>query len=168
LLIPSPQVATYDQKPAMSAREITAKITQVVKEGVYDFIVANYANPDMVGHTGNIQAAIEAIEILDQEVANVVDTVLSYDGVVLITSDHGNAERMYDLQTGVIEKEHTNSPVPLFIIGKDFAGKSILSGMVGTELSHVTPVGVLSDVAPTILKIMGIKKPPIMTGSSLI
>ncbi|MBT4849529.1 2,3-bisphosphoglycerate-independent phosphoglycerate mutase [Candidatus Parcubacteria bacterium] len=167
-LIPSPQVTSYDQKPAMSAREITAKITQFIKEGAYDFVVANYANPDMVGHSGNIQATIESIEILDQLIAEVVDTTLSYDGVVLITADHGNAESLYNMQTGEIEKDHTNSPVPLFIIGSEFAGKSVLSGMTGTDLSHVTPVGVLADVAPTILKIMGIKKPPEMTGSSLV
>jgi 2,3-bisphosphoglycerate-independent phosphoglycerate mutase len=168
LLIPSPQVTSYDQKPAMSARELTSKINQAVKEGQYDFIVANYANPDMVGHTGNIQATIEAIEILDQLIGELVDTVLSYNGLVLITADHGNAENLYDLQSGEINKEHSNNPVPFFIIGDDFAGKSVLAGNVGTELSHVTPVGVLADVPPTILKIMGIKKPPEMTGSSLI
>ncbi len=168
VLIPSPQVTSYDQKPAMSARELTSRVTQVIKEGTYDFIVVNFANPDMVGHTGNIQATVEAIEILDQEIGEIVETVLSYDGVALVTADHGNAERMYDLQTGEIDKEHTNNPVPLFIIGKDFAGKSVLAGMAGTDLSRVTPVGVLSDVPPTILKIMGIKKPPVMSGSSLI
>ncbi|MCD4761236.1 2,3-bisphosphoglycerate-independent phosphoglycerate mutase [bacterium] len=167
-LIPSPQVTSYDQKPAMSAREITAKTTQFIKEGLYDFIVINYANPDMVGHTGNIQATIEAIEILDQLVGELVDTTLSYDGVVLITADHGNAEKLYDLQTGEIDKEHSNNPVPLFIVGNEFAGKSVLAGVTGTDLSHVTPVGVLSDITPTILKIMGLKKPPEMTGSSLI
>ena len=168
LLIPSPQVTSYDQKPAMSARELTSKINQAVKEGQYDFIVANYANPDMVGHTGNIQATIEAIEILDQLIGELVDTVLSYNGLVLITADHVNAENLYDLQSGEINKEHSNNPVPFFIIGDDFAGKSVLAGNVGTDLSHVTPVGVLADVPPTILKIMGIKKPPEMTGSSLI
>ncbi|MBU1202993.1 2,3-bisphosphoglycerate-independent phosphoglycerate mutase [Patescibacteria group bacterium] len=168
VLVPSPQVTSYDQKPAMSARDLTAKVTQAIKEGTYDFIVLNYANPDMIGHTGNIQATIEAIEILDQLIGEAVETTLSYEGVVLITSDHGNAESLYDLQTGEINKEHSNNPVPLFIIGKDFAGKAVLSGVAGTDLSHVTPVGVLSDVAPTILKIMGLKKPPEMTGSSLI
>jgi 2,3-bisphosphoglycerate-independent phosphoglycerate mutase len=168
MLVPSPQVNSYDKKPAMSSREISAKIIQSVKEGLYDFIVVNYANPDMVGHTGNMEATVEAIEILDQLIGEVVDTVLSYDGVVLITADHGNAEHMYDLQTGEIEKEHTNSSVPLFIIGQAYVGKSALTGVVGSDLSHVTPVGVLSDVAPTILKIMGLKKPPVMTGSSLI
>ncbi|MFA6307943.1 MAG: 2,3-bisphosphoglycerate-independent phosphoglycerate mutase [Patescibacteria group bacterium] len=168
LLIPSPQVTSYDQKPAMSAREVTSKINQAVKEGKYDFIVANYANPDMVGHTGNMQATIEAIEILDQLVGEVVDTVLSYNGLVLITADHGNAEKLYDLQSGEINKTHSNNPVPLFIIGDDFVGKSVLAGNVGTDISHVTPVGVLADVPPTILKIMGIKKPAEMTGSSLI
>ena len=168
MLVPSPQVNSYDQKPAMSAREISAKIIQSVKEGLYDFIVVNYANPDMVGHTGNMEATVEAIEILDQLVGEVVDTVLSYDGVALITADHGNAEEMYNLQTGEMEKEHTNNSVPLFIIGQAYAGKSALTGAIGGDLSHVTPVGVLSDIAPTILKIMGLKKPPIMTGSSLI
>jgi 2,3-bisphosphoglycerate-independent phosphoglycerate mutase len=168
VLVPSPQVTSYDQKPAMSAREITAKVTQFIKEAKYDFIVINYANADMVGHTGNMQAAIESIEILDQLVSEVVETTLSYDGVVLITADHGNVEQLYDLQTGEINKEHSNGPVPLFIIGREYAGKSVLTGTTGTDLSHVTPVGVLSDVAPTVLKIMGVKKPPAMTGSSLI
>jgi len=167
-LIPSPAVSSYDQKPAMSAREITARVTQAIKESKYDFIVINFANADMVGHTGNIQATMEAVEVLDQSVGEIVDATLSYDGVILITADHGNAESMYDLQTGVIDKEHTNSPVPLFIIGQQYAGKSVLSGVSGTDLSHVTPVGVLADVAPTILKIAGLKKPPEMTGSSLI
>ncbi len=168
ILVPSPQVISYAEKPAMSARELTSKITQAIKEGQYDFIVVNYANPDMVGHTGNMQATIEAIEIVDQLVGELVDTVLSYGGLTLITADHGNAEKLYDLQTGEISKVHSNNPVPFFIIGDDFAGKSVLAGNVGTDLSHVTPVGVLADVPPTVLKIMGIKKPPEMTGSSLI
>ncbi len=168
LLIPSPRVNSYDKKPAMSARELTAKVIEKVKESVYDFIVINFANADMVGHTGNLQATIEAIEILDRKVGEIVDTILSYDGVVLITADHGNAENMYNLQTGEINKEHSNSPVPLFIVGQEFIGKSVLVGTAGRDLSTVTPVGVLADVAPTILKIMGIKKPPEMTGSPLI
>ena len=128
----------------------------------------NFANPDMVGHTGNFVATVEAIEILDRCVGEVVDTALSYNGVVLVTADHGNAESKYNLQTGIINKEHTNNPVPLFIIGKEFVGKSVLSGMSGSDLSHVTPVGVLADIAPTVLKIMGLKKPPQMSGSSLV
>ena len=168
ILVPSPQVVSYDQKPAMSAREITNKINQAIKEGKYDFIVANFANPDMVAHTGNLQATIEAIELLDQLINEIVEVTLSYEGVVLITADHGNAEGLFDLQTGEIEKEHSNNPVPLFIIGSEFAGKSVLTGLTSSDLSRITPVGVLADVAPTILKIMGIKKPPAMTGSSLI
>ncbi|PWB38754.1 MAG: 2,3-bisphosphoglycerate-independent phosphoglycerate mutase [Parcubacteria group bacterium] len=167
-LIPSPQVISYDQKPAMSAREITARVTEAIKEGTYDFIVINYANADMVGHTGNIEATVEAVELLDSLVGDIVDTALSYDGLVLVTSDHGNAENMYNIQTGEIDKEHSNSSVPLFVIGQDYAGKSVLVGTMGTDLSHVTPVGVLADIAPTILKIMGLKKPPEMTGRPLI
>ena len=168
ILIPSPHVSSYDQKPAMSAREVTSRTVQAIKEGLNDFIVINYANADMVGHTGNLQKTIEAIEILDNLVGEVVDTVLSYDGVVLITSDHGNAEEMYNLQTGEINKEHTNNSVPLFIIGQEYAGKSVITGMSGTDLSQITPVGVLADIVPTILKIMGIKKPKEIIGNSLI
>lgn len=168
ILIPSPQVLSYDQKPAMSAREITSRVTQSIKEGGYDFIVINFANPDMVGHTGNIQAAVEAIELLDSLIGEIVDISLSYNGVVLITADHGNVEDMYDMQTGEIDKEHTSNPVPFFVVGSDYAGKSVLSGTTGLDLSRVTPVGVLADVAPTIIKILGLKKPPDMTGSSLI
>ena len=168
LLIPSPQVVAYDQKPAMSAREITSRVNEVIKEGAYDFIVVNYANADMVGHTGNLQATVEAIEVLDRVLGDLVETVLSYDGVILVTADHGNAENMYNAQTGEIDKEHTNNPVPLFIIGQAYSGKSVLAGLTGTDLSHVTPVGVLSDVAPSILKIMGLKKSAEMTGHSLL
>ncbi len=168
ILIPSVHVSSYDQKPAMSSREITNRTVQIIKESLYDFIVINFANADMVGHTGNLEKTIEAIEILDNLIGEIVDTVLSYDGVVLITSDHGNAEEMYNLQTGEINKEHTNNSVPLFIIGQEYAGKSVLTGLSGTDLSQVTPVGVLSDIAPTILKILGVKKPKEITGSSLI
>jgi 2,3-bisphosphoglycerate-independent phosphoglycerate mutase len=168
VLVPSPHVPSYDQKPAMSAREINNKLLQKIKEGTYDFIVVNYANADMVGHTGNLSATIEAVEILDKLISEVVDTTLSYNGVVLITADHGNAESLYNLQTGEIVKEHSNNPVPLFIVGQQFAGKSILPGLSSTDLSQITPVGVLADVAPTILKIIGLKKPVEMTGSSLI
>ena len=168
ILVPSPHVISYDQKPAMSARELNNKVVQRIKEGIYDFIVINYANADMVAHTGNLSATIEAIELLDKLVAEVVDTALSYSGVVLITADHGNAEGMYNLQNGEIEKEHSNSAVPLFVIGQQFTGKSVLPGLSGTDLSQITSVGVLSDVAPTILKIMGLKKPAEMTGTSLI
>ncbi len=168
ILIPSIHVSSYDQKPAMSAREIATRTGQAIKEGLSDFIVVNFANADMVGHTGNLQKTIEAIEILDNLIGEIVDTVLSYEGVILITADHGNAEEMYNLQTGEINKEHTNNSVPLFIIGQQYAGKSVITGLSGTDLSHITPVGVLSDVTPTILKIMGIKKPPSVTGNSLI
>lgn len=167
-LVPSPHVGSYDEKPAMSARELSNKIVQSIKEGSYDFIVANFANPDMVGHTGNLPATIEAIEIVDRLVGEIVDTALSYGGVVLITADHGNCEEMYNLQNGLINKEHSNNPVPLFIIGQEFAGKSVLPGLASKDLSQITAMGVLADVAPTILKIMGLKKPPAMTGSSLI
>lgn len=168
ILIPSVKVTSYDQKPAMSAREITARVISEIRESKYDFIVINYANADMVGHTGNLQATIQGIEILDDCIGQVVETVRSYDGAVLITADHGNAETMFDLQTGVIDKNHTNNPVPLIFIGKFWEGKNIVSGARGTDLSAVVSSGILCDVSTTILKVLGLKKPPEMTGVPLV
>jgi len=167
VLIPSLKVSSYDQKPAMSAREITDRVIQEIREVKYDFIVLNFANADMVGHTGNLQATIEAVEILDSCIGKIVEVALSYDGVVLITADHGNAEKKFDLQTGVFNKEHTNSAVPFILIGKMWEGKNIIGGVTGTDLSQAVSAGVLSDVGPTILKIMGLRKPDEMTSTAL-
>ena len=167
IIIPSPQVPSYDKKPEMSALQVTDRILKEIEADKFDFIVLNYANPDMVAHTGNLPATIQAIEILDDLVGQVVNKVLVKEGVVLITADHGNAEELYKLQTGEIDKEHSTCPVPLFIIGREFEGK-VAAGAAGKDLSQVTPAGVLADIAPTILKIMGLKRPEEMTGRSLI
>lgn len=169
MLVSSPRVASYDLKPEMSAQEVTKKIVQAIDGGKYDFILVNYANADMVGHTGNLQAAIKAVEAVDKCLSKVVKAVLGKDGVILITADHGNAESMFNMQTGMIDKEHTSNPVPFIIVGKQFEGYSLggqdaLSG----DLSLVQPQGILSDIAPTALKIMGLAKPQEMTGRSLI
>ncbi|MFA6304976.1 MAG: 2,3-bisphosphoglycerate-independent phosphoglycerate mutase [Patescibacteria group bacterium] len=166
-IISSPSVPSYDQKPAMSAYEITSRVLKEIDEDKYDFIVLNFANPDMVAHSGNLSATIKAVEIVDDLCGQIVAKVLAKGGVSLITADHGNAEELYNLQTGEINKEHSASPVPLFIIGKEFAGKIAVSA-IGKDLSQVTPAGVLADVAPTILKIMGLKRPDEMTGRPLI
>lgn len=168
VLIPSPQVISYDKKPAMSAPEITEKLIKLIQEDKYDFILINYANADMVGHTGNLKAAIEGIAIEDENLGKVIKSVLGKGGVLLVTADHGNAEFMFNMQTGQIDKEHTSNPVPFIVVGQEYEAKTIgFKDVPGDDLSLVQPQGMLSDVAPTILKIMGIKKPPTMTGMSL-
>jgi len=169
LLIPSPSVASYDLKPEMSALEVTEKLIKAVDEDKYDFVLVNFANPDMVGHTGNIKATIKAVEILDKCISRVVKAVLSKNGVVFITADHGNAEIVFNMQTGMIDKEHSSNPVPFIIVGKPYEGKNLLGkDAPGGDLSLLQPQGILSDVAATILKVMNIKKPSEMTGRSLI
>ncbi len=168
-LVPSPIIPSYDAKPEMSAPEVSKKIVNYISEEKYDFILVNFANADMVGHTANIDATVEAVEVLDNLVSNIVKATLAKDGVVIITADHGNAESMYDMQAGVKLKEHSANPVPLLIIGNDFEGKTFgWQSVPGNDLSMVQPQGVLADVAPTILKFLNIKKPDEMTGESLI
>jgi 2,3-bisphosphoglycerate-independent phosphoglycerate mutase len=168
-LVPSPPVPSYDMKPEMSAFEVTDKIVKAINEDLYDFILVNYANADMVGHTGNIRATSQACEAVDKCVKRLVDAVLGKGGVMMITADHGNAEAKFNMQTGSISKEHTANPVPFIIVGKEFEGRRIGSqDAYGGDLSLVQPQGILSDVAPTVLKIMGLEKPDAMTGRSLV
>lgn len=168
-IIPSPSVASYDQTPAMSAITLTDRIVKEVKTGNYDVIIANFANPDMVGHTGNLEATVQAIEAVDACIGRVVTEVLAKDGVVLITADHGNAEEVRNLQTGDMDKEHSTNAVPFWVIGKQFEGQQGPSGDVpGGDLSLLPPVGMLADVAPTLLKILDIPQPPEMTGTPLL
>lgn len=168
-IIPSPKVASYDQQPEMSALLITDRVIKEIKTDNYDVIIMNYANSDMVAHTGNLEATIKAHEVLDQCVKRVVGEVLKKNGVVLITADHGNGEEVRNLQTGDIDKEHSTNPVPFFIVGNQFEGRAGLSGDVpGGDLSLMPPVGMLADITPTMLKILGIPQPPDMTGTPLI
>ncbi|PLX21917.1 2,3-bisphosphoglycerate-independent phosphoglycerate mutase [Candidatus Parcubacteria bacterium] len=169
VLVPSPALPSYDAKPEMSAPEVTEKILSAISEEKYDFILVNFANADMVGHTANMDAAIEAVETLDVLVNKIVKATNDKEGVVLITADHGNADIMYDMQAGVKLKEHTSNPVPLLIIGNSFDGKTFgWQSVPGNDLSLVPPQGVLADVAPTILKLLGLEKPEEMSGESLI
>ena len=153
ILVPSPKVATYDLKPEMSAYEVTDKLLEAINQDKYDTIILNYANPDMVGHTGILEAAVKAVETIDECVGKVVQTVREKGGVILITADHGNSEQMIDYKTGEPHTAHTTNPVPL-----------ILVGMEGVALKE----GKLADLAPTMLDIMGLEKPEEMTGESLI
>jgi 2,3-bisphosphoglycerate-independent phosphoglycerate mutase len=156
VLIPSPrEVATYDQKPQMSAFEVTEEVVRRIETGRFDFIVINFANPDMVGHSGILKAAIQAVEVIDRCLEKIVTTTLRAGGAVLITSDHGNLEQMVDYQTGEPHTAHTTLPVPFILIaeGKE---KVLLRS------------GVHADIAPTILDLMGIPKPAQMDRTSLI
>ncbi len=153
ILIPSPKVETYDLKPEMSAYEVTDKVVEAVNSGKYDVIILNYANPDMVGHTGNLEAAIKAVETIDECVQRVVDCVSEKGGMILMTADHGNIEQMIDYKTGEPHTAHTTNPVPLVLIGGE-----------GIKLKE----GRLADLVPTMLELMEIPQPKEMTGKSLI
>lgn len=169
IIIPSPKVASYDRVPEMSAREITDRVIKEMRDNKYDFIVMNFANPDMVGHTGDLQATIKAVEIVDSCLGKVVDEILARDGVVFLTSDHGNAEEKVNLRTGDINKEHATNPVPFLIISKNYEGQSSIVGEVPEgDLSLMSPVGMLADVAPTILTVMGLEQPKEMEGQPLL
>ncbi len=169
VIIPSPKVASYDLEPEMSAREITSRVVKEMREDKYDFIVMNFANPDMVGHTGNLPATIKAVEVVDECLGKIVEETIARDGVVFITADHGNAEEKLNLRTGDINKEHATNPVPFLIIGKSYEGQPSIAGEVPDgDLSLMPPVGMLADVAPTILAVMGIEQPMEMIGQPLI
>jgi 2,3-bisphosphoglycerate-independent phosphoglycerate mutase len=153
ILVPSPKVATYDLKPEMSAPEVTQKLVQAIRTRNYDAIVCNYANGDMVGHTGNLEAAKAAIEVLDKCIGRVVTAMRESGGEVLITADHGNAEMMRDPQTHQAHTAHTLNEVPLLYIGRK---------------ARIAEGGALQDVAPTLLSMMGLPQPSEMTGRTLI
>ena len=168
-IIPSPHVAKYDEKPEMSAYQITDRVLKEIRENKYDFIVLNFAGPDMVGHTGNLEATVKSCEVTDECLGKLAETVLARDGVLVITADHGNAEELLNLQTVAVDKEHSTNPVPFIVIAKAYEGKSLdLPEGIGADLSLITPSGMLADVAPTLLKIMGLPQPAEMTGRSLI
>ena len=153
ILVPSPRVATYDLKPEMSAHEVTEKLMEAIAGRRYDAIVCNYANADMVGHTGNLPAATRAIEVLDECLGRVVTAMREAGGEILITADHGNAETMLDPGTGQAHTAHTLNLVPLLYIGRK---------------ASMEARGALQDVAPTLLAMLGLPPPPEMTGHSLI
>lgn len=156
LLIPSPKVATYDLKPEMSAYELTDKALDKLGEDKFDFIVLNFANPDMVGHTGSIEAAVKAVETVDTCVGKLIDKIVELGGSAIITADHGNAEYMLDPETGKTVTAHSINPVPFIVVGQEYENAKLLDG------------GRLSDIAPTVLDMMKLEKPEEMTGHSLI
>ena len=154
IMVPSPKVATYDLQPEMSAPELTGKAVAAINTGKYDLIVLNFANPDMVGHTGSLPAAIKAVETVDAGLGRIAEAVQRQGGALLVTADHGNCEMMRDPMTGGPHTAHTTNPVPLFLVG----------GPSGAKLHE----GRLADVAPTLLALMGLPQPAAMTGHSLL
>ena len=155
VLIPSPQeVATYDLKPQMSAPLVTDEVVKRIQSGTYDLIILNFANPDMVGHTGVLEAAIAAMETVDECTGRVVDALLEAGGRALITADHGNCEMMID-SNGAPQTAHTSNPVPLILVDP------------AQQEAQLQP-GILADIAPTILTMMGLDIPGEMTGKNLI
>ncbi|MDE2001256.1 MAG: 2,3-bisphosphoglycerate-independent phosphoglycerate mutase [Patescibacteria group bacterium] len=165
VIIESPQVKTYASAPKMSAEAIVARVTAELEKRKYDFFVINLANGDLVGHTGNLQAGIWAVEELDACIGKLAEAFLGMNGVLCVTGDHGNVEEMINLETKEIDKEHSVDPVPFWIIGKEYALPPQASE---ASPGSYEPRGILADVAPTLLDIMHIEKPKEMTGSSLL
>src|SRR5215469_4451713 len=155
ILVPSPKVATYDKQPQMSAPEVTDKVVEAVRSGKFDVVVLNYANTDMVGHTGLIDAAVHAVETVDQSLGRLAEAVEAAGGTLVITADHGNAEMMRDPETGEPHTAHTTNPVPFIVVNPPAAIGRLENGR-------------LADVAPTLLALLGLPQPATMTGHSLI
>jgi 2,3-bisphosphoglycerate-independent phosphoglycerate mutase len=154
IMVPSPKVPTYDLQPEMSAPELTDKAVEAINSGKYDLIVLNYANPDMVGHTGNLAAAIKAVETVDAGLGRIAEAIQKAGGALLVTADHGNCEMMRDPETGGPHTAHTTNPVPLVLLG--------------ARNRALAAEGRLADIAPTLLELMGLPKPREMTGASLL
>ena len=154
VMIPSPKISTYDLQPEMSAKKVEIKLISSIKNKTYDLIVINFANPDMVGHTGDLKAAIKAVETVDSAIGNIKDTIIKYDGLMLLTADHGNCEIMFDETMNLPHTSHTCNKVPLILISKNG--------------DYKLRDGKLADIAPTILELISIITPENMSGKSLL
>jgi 2,3-bisphosphoglycerate-independent phosphoglycerate mutase len=155
-MLASPKdVPTYDKKPEMSAKGVADAVVLAIETGKFDFVLVNFANPDMVGHTGVLDAAIHAVETVDEGVGRIVDAALAKGGAVIITADHGNCELMKDPATGAPHTAHTTNPVPLLYVNDADRARALRSG------------GRICDVAPTMLALMGVAQPSAMSGRSL-
>lgn len=158
ILVPSPNVATYDLQPEMSAFEVTEKLKSAIQSGEYDVLIVNYANGDMVGHTGVFEAAVKAVEVLDTCVKIIADSILEAGGHLLITADHGNVEQMQDYDSGQVHTQHTTELVPLIYVHHNATPNN----------TKIAENGKLSDLAPTLLALMGLPQPSEMTGKNLV
>ena len=155
ILVPSPNVATYDLQPEMSAGQVTDRLVEAIASGKFGLVVVNYANCDMIGHTGNLEATVRAVETIDGCLDRLSAAVLAAGGALLITADHGNAEMMYNAETAQPHPAHTTNPVPLIVMGRGVEGRGLADGR-------------LADIAPTVLDLMGLAAPAAMTGKSLL
>lgn len=165
VVIPSKNIARHDEEPEMMAQEITTRIVEAIGEGVYDFILVNYANADMIGHTGNFDAAIRAVNVIDEQIGMLKNAILKENGTLLITADHGNVENMVDPKTGLPESTHDPNPVPIYIVRNGYERTKSDDYVTKQEKTNI---GTLADIAPTVLELMGIQKPSDMTGLSLL
>ncbi len=163
VLIPSKNVAHYEEHPEMMASAITDRVIVALNEGGFDFILVNYANPDIIAHTGDFDATVQAVRVINVEMERLINATLAQNHILIITSDHGNAETLISTQTGQPETKHDANPVPFYLIGKEFQKQN-----TSPKPSRPPVIGLLSDVAPTILMLMGIQKPKEMTGQSLL
>ena len=155
--IPSPKhVPTYDSLPEMSATGVTDATVNAIRSGIFDFVLINFANGDMVGHTGSLEAATAAVEVVDASVGRIVEATLAQGGALIVTADHGNCEQMLDPETGGPHTKHTTYEVDLIVVGENLPSSELVTG------------GRLADVAPTALKLLGVQQPAEMTGQSLI
>ena len=164
VFIPSLTAPHPDEHPEMMASAITARLVQAIESRSFDFILANYANPDAIGHTGNFEAAVETIKVIDKEIGRVIKAGLNSETTIIISSDHGNVEEMINPETGRMETQHDPNPVPVYLVAPEFKGRKFVNWKNLTF--EVT--GVLSDIAPTVLELMGIPQPEEMTGKSLL
>ncbi|MFH0712439.1 MAG: 2,3-bisphosphoglycerate-independent phosphoglycerate mutase [Candidatus Jorgensenbacteria bacterium] len=165
VLVPSKTTIRHEENPEMMAKEVTDRAIIALREGGFDFILINYANPDLIAHTGNYEATLKAVKIVDQELGRLVKEVLEGNHVLVVTSDHGNAESVLNLQTGEPETFHDPNPVPIYLVAREFEKPFSIPD---TSPRKMPVIGILSDVAPTLLELMKIPKPEEMTGESLL
>lgn len=165
VLIPSKTIVRQEEYPEMMANEITTRLIEAIEQGGFDFILANYANADMIAHTGDYNACLKAVKIIDEQIGKITKSILESNAVLIITSDHGNMERVFDPLTGEPETRHNSSPVPIYLVAKEFIRQKLMDEI---QQSESMAIGVLADVAPTILELMNIPKPKEMTAQSLL
>lgn len=166
VLVPSRNVPHHDEYPEMMAQEITSRAIQAIEGGGFDFILANYANPDVIAHTGNFDAAVKAIEIIDAQIEKLTEAILRQNGAMIITADHGNIERMINPLTWMPETMHDTSPVPIYLVGQHFRTQPKNDAAI--DYLEKNTAGILSDIAPTVLELLDVPKSSEMTGRSLI
>jgi len=165
ILVPSRNVLRHDDHPEMMAQEIASRVIQAVEEGEMDFILANFANPDVIAHSGNFNAAIKTIGVIDDVIGKIVKVVLNRDAALIITSDHGNVEQMLNPLTGAAETKHNLNSVPVYLVGREFVSQKDTPAISRCESETA---GILADIAPTVLELLAIPKPTELTGESLI